>query len=115
MGELIAFNMLAGRVSQPIIRLAQLWTSFQQTGVSIQRLGDILNTRTEVNQGKGTVLPTLVGQIELEHHRAAMAAQPVAGKDGDVAHGLDHAISFDVGRCQAVVLRAGGCQRKNMG
>src|SRR5690606_26924870 len=44
-GELIAFNMLAGRVSQPIIRLAQLWTSFQQSGVSIQRLGDILNNR----------------------------------------------------------------------
>lgn len=65
-GELIAFNMLAGRVSQPIIRLAQLWTSFQQTGVSIQRLGDILNTRTEVNQVKGTVLPTLVGQIEFD-------------------------------------------------
>lgn len=65
-GELIAFNMLAGRVSQPIIRLAQLWTSFQQTGVSIQRLGDILNNRTEVNQGKGTVLPPLAGQIELD-------------------------------------------------
>ncbi|NIX92191.1 type I secretion system permease/ATPase [Pseudomonas fulva] len=65
-GELIAFNMLAGRVSQPIIRLAQLWTSFQQTGVSIQRLGDILNTRTETNLGKGMVLPTLVGQIELD-------------------------------------------------
>ena len=65
-GELIAFNMLAGRVSQPIIRLAQLWTSFQQTGVSIQRLGDILNNRTEVNQGKGTVLPALAGQIELD-------------------------------------------------
>lgn len=65
-GELIAFNMLAGRVSQPIIRLAQLWTSFQQTGVSVRRLGDILNTRTEVNQGQGTVLPALLGQIELD-------------------------------------------------
>jgi len=65
-GELIAFNMLAGRVSQPIIRLAQLWTSFQQTGVSIQRLGDILNNRTEINQAKGTVLPALAGQVELD-------------------------------------------------
>jgi subfamily B ATP-binding cassette protein HlyB/CyaB len=32
------------------MRLAQLWTDFQQTGISIQRLGDILNTRTEVSQ-----------------------------------------------------------------
>ncbi len=77
-GELIAFNMLAGRVSQPIIRLAQLWTSFQQTGVSIQRLGDILNTRTEVNQGKGTVLPALAGQIELD--RVCFRYRPDGGE-----------------------------------
>jgi subfamily B ATP-binding cassette protein HlyB/CyaB len=30
------------------MRLAQLWTDFQQTGISVQRLGDILNTRTEM-------------------------------------------------------------------
>jgi subfamily B ATP-binding cassette protein HlyB/CyaB len=48
LGQLIAFNMLAGRVAQPVMRLAQLWTDFQQTGISVQRLGDILNTRTEL-------------------------------------------------------------------
>lgn len=63
-GELIAFNMLAGRVSQPIMRLAQLWTSFQQTGISIQRLGDILNNRTEMN--RGNPLPALKGRIALD-------------------------------------------------
>lgn len=65
-GQLIAFNMLAGRVSQPIMRLAQLWSDFQQVGLSIQRLGDILNTRTEANHGNGSVLPTLAGQIQLD-------------------------------------------------
>ncbi len=35
-GQLIAFNMLAGRVGQPIMRLAQSWTNFQQTGVSME-------------------------------------------------------------------------------
>jgi ABC-type bacteriocin/lantibiotic exporter with double-glycine peptidase domain len=44
-GQLIAFNMLAGRVATPVMRLAQLWTDFQQTGISVQRLGDILNAR----------------------------------------------------------------------
>lgn len=63
-GELIAFNMLAGRVAQPIMRLAQLWTSFQQTGISIQRLGDILNNRTEVS--RGAQLPVLEGRVELD-------------------------------------------------
>ncbi|AOE85921.1 peptidase C39 [Pseudomonas sp. TCU-HL1] len=65
-GQLIAFNMLAGRVSQPIMRLAQLWTNFQQTGVSVQRLGDILNTRTELSQAARSALPPLKGRIEFD-------------------------------------------------
>lgn len=65
-GQLIAFNMLAGRVSQPIIRLAQLWTNFQQTGVSVQRLGDILNTRNELSQTARSALPPLKGNIEFD-------------------------------------------------
>jgi ABC-type multidrug transport system fused ATPase/permease subunit len=42
-GELIVFNMLAGRVAQPVLRLAQLWQDFHQARMSIARLGDILN------------------------------------------------------------------------
>ena len=57
--------MLAGQVSQPVMRLAQLWTDFQQTGVSIQRLGDILNSRAEVAGAKAG-LPPLAGRIVLE-------------------------------------------------
>jgi subfamily B ATP-binding cassette protein HlyB/CyaB len=47
------------------MRLAQLWTDFQQTGISIQRLGDILNTRTEIANSK-TALPPIRGQIQLD-------------------------------------------------
>ncbi|AWP78041.1 cyclolysin T1SS permease/ATPase CyaB [Bordetella bronchiseptica] len=64
-GELVAFNMLSGHVTQPVIRLAQLWNDFQQTGVSMQRLGDILNCRTEV-AGDKAQLPALRGSIELD-------------------------------------------------
>lgn len=64
-GQLIAFNMLAGQVAQPVMRLAQLWTDFQQTGISVQRLGDILNTRTEMT-GNKNCLPPLDGQISLD-------------------------------------------------
>ncbi len=46
-GQLIAFNMLAGRVSGPLLRLVQLWQEFQQAGISVQRLGDILNAPPE--------------------------------------------------------------------
>ncbi|MCY1520792.1 Leukotoxin export ATP-binding protein LtxB [compost metagenome] len=65
-GQLVAFNMLAGRVAQPIMRLAQLWTNFQQTGVSVQRLGDILNSRTELAQVTRSSLPSLRGQVEFD-------------------------------------------------
>lgn len=64
-GQLIAFNMLASQVAQPVMRLAQLWTDFQQTGISVQRLGDILNTRTEV-AGNKSALPPLAGRITLD-------------------------------------------------
>jgi ATP-binding cassette, subfamily B, bacterial HlyB/CyaB len=64
-GELVAFNMLSGQVSSPILRLAQLWNDFQQVGLSMRRLGDILNARTEI-AGQKTRLPRLQGAIELD-------------------------------------------------
>ena len=64
-GQLVAFNMLAGQVAQPVMRLAQLWTDFQQTGISVQRLGDVLNTRTEV-AAQRSALPRLSGRVTLE-------------------------------------------------
>jgi subfamily B ATP-binding cassette protein HlyB/CyaB len=66
-GELVAFNMLAARVSQPVLRLAQVWQDFHQTRLSIERLGDILNTPTEPSRqaGRGT-LPAIKGDIRFE-------------------------------------------------
>lgn len=46
-GALVAFNMIAGQVSQPILRLSQLWQDFQQVQVSVSRLADILNAPQE--------------------------------------------------------------------
>jgi subfamily B ATP-binding cassette protein HlyB/CyaB len=64
-GELIAFNMLSGRISSPILRLAQLWNDFQQVGISMQRLGDILNAKPEI-AGQKTRIPRLNGAIEFD-------------------------------------------------
>ena len=68
LGQLIAFNMLAGRVSGPILKLVQLWQEFQQAGISIQRLGDILNTPREpgFNPNRSR-LPSLQGAVSLDH------------------------------------------------
>jgi subfamily B ATP-binding cassette protein HlyB/CyaB len=67
-GELVAFNMLAGRVSQPVLRLAQVWQDFQQARLSVARLGDILNTTAEpiYNSSRSTI-PAITGSIKFEH------------------------------------------------
>jgi len=63
-GELIAFNMFSQHVAEPILRLASLWNDFQQVGISMQRLGDILNTPTESGSSQVS-LPRLEGKIAL--------------------------------------------------
>ncbi len=65
-GMFVAFTMFSNRVAQPIMRIAQMWTDFQQTGLSVRRLGDILNTRTEVPPQAVAQLPPLKGRITLD-------------------------------------------------
>jgi subfamily B ATP-binding cassette protein HlyB/CyaB len=66
-GELVAFNMLSARVAAPVLRIAQLWQDFQQTRVSVERLGDILNTPRELAQRSAASLPPMKGAIRFEH------------------------------------------------
>ena len=86
-GQFVAFNMFAQRVAQPIMRMAQLWTDFQQTGISMARLGDILNTRTEVPPSTAAQLPPLRGRVTLDNvtFRYRPEAAPVL-----------HGVSLDV-------------------
>ena len=86
-GQLIAFNMLASQVAQPVMRLANLWTDFQQTGISMQRLGDILNTHVEATGAKSS-LPPIQGKIEFD--QVAFRYRP----DGsEVLRGIDLVIA----------------------
>jgi subfamily B ATP-binding cassette protein HlyB/CyaB len=64
-GELIAFNMIANQVAQPILRLSQLFQDFQQVRISIDRVGDILNTPAEMVPQNLLSLPPIRGAIEL--------------------------------------------------
>jgi len=78
-GQFVAFKMFAQRVAQPIMRMAQLWTDFQQTGISMARLGDILDTRTEVPPSTAAQLPALEGRVTLDEltFRYRPGASPV--------------------------------------
>jgi len=66
-GELVAFNMLAGQVAGPVLRLAQLGQDFQQARIAVNRLGDILNNPMEPQSSASKAsLPEIRGRIQLE-------------------------------------------------
>ncbi|MFN3946421.1 MAG: type I secretion system permease/ATPase [Allosphingosinicella sp.] len=69
-GALVAFNMLAGRVAAPILRLSQLWQDFQQVRISVDRLGDVLNAPAEPEHNPNRAsLPPIRGRIEFDKVR----------------------------------------------
>lgn len=66
-GELVAFNMLAGRIAEPVLRLAGVWQQFQEARVGVARLGDILNTPTETQFSPSrSALPDIAGHITFD-------------------------------------------------
>ncbi|WP_353661659.1 type I secretion system permease/ATPase [Hydrogenimonas sp. SS33] len=66
-GQLIAFQMFANQFSGPVLRLVNLWNEFQQTLLSVDRLGDILNTPTEQKNDKAITLPRIEGNIRFDN------------------------------------------------
>ena len=66
-GELIAFQMIAGQLIAPIMRLINQWQDFQRVRVSMDRMADIMDEETEpaFNPSR-TTLPSLRGEIALE-------------------------------------------------
>jgi ATP-binding cassette subfamily B protein len=99
-GQLIAFQMLSGRVTGPLLRLVQLWQNLQQVLLSVDRIGDILNVAPEAEAGTGLVLPPVKGEINFEQvfFRYSPHTEPVL-----------KGISFDVkpGQFIGIVGRSG--------
>jgi subfamily B ATP-binding cassette protein HlyB/CyaB len=78
-GELVAFNMISSQLAAPVLRLAQLWQDFQQVRISIDRLGDILNTTPEPGAAGQASLPPIRGDIRMDNvtFRYRLDGQPV--------------------------------------
>ncbi|MCR5233045.1 MAG: ATP-binding cassette domain-containing protein, partial [Lachnospiraceae bacterium] len=95
-GQLVAFRMLAGRVSGPILRLVQLWQEYQQASLSVRRIGDIFNSPVEISDKKKTAkLPELEGHIRFESVRFRYRVD---------ASDVLHDISFDIGEGRTIGL-----------
>jgi ATP-binding cassette, subfamily B, bacterial HlyB/CyaB len=65
-GMLVAFQMFAGKLSQPVLRIVGLWTQFQQASLSVQRLGDVMNAPIEPYSLSPKRAQDGPGRIEIE-------------------------------------------------
>jgi subfamily B ATP-binding cassette protein HlyB/CyaB len=64
-GMLVAFQMFASRMSQPMLRLAGLWQEFQQANIAMKRLGDVMNAPTETYALIPSRSPEMKGHVEI--------------------------------------------------
>ncbi len=68
LGQLIAFQMLAGQANAPLMTLIGMWQQFQQSFLAMDRLSDVLNTRTEpVLAAVPAGLPAIAGAVAFEN------------------------------------------------
>lgn len=69
LGQLIAFRIIAGYVTNPLLRLIQLWQNFQETALSLERLSDILDTPQEIDQGNrnNIPMPAIQGAVKYDN------------------------------------------------
>ena len=68
LGQLIAFRIIAGYVTSPVLRLTQLWQNFQETALSLERIADILDTPMEADEiDRGNIpMPTIEGKVKFD-------------------------------------------------
>jgi HlyB family type I secretion system ABC transporter len=69
LGQLIAFRIISGYVTSPLLRLTQLWQNFQETALSLERIADILDTPMEADEiDRGNIpMPTIEGNVRFDN------------------------------------------------
>jgi HlyB family type I secretion system ABC transporter len=69
LGQLIAFRIISGYVTAPLLRLAQLWQNFQETALSLERLSDILDHPREAeDESRHQIsMPDIQGAVQFEN------------------------------------------------
>ncbi len=68
LGQLIAFRIIASYVTNPLLRLAQLWQNFQEIGLSLERLSDIIDTPQEAEDDRDNIpMPAIEGSVKYEN------------------------------------------------
>lgn len=65
-GALIAFQMLAGRVTSPLVRMVGLIHQYQEAALSVEKLGVVMNAKQEWGADRHGARPSLKGDIILD-------------------------------------------------
>jgi len=68
LGGLIAFRIISGYVTQPILRLAGTWQNFQEVSLAVERLGDVVNQPLETGEleDSNITMPPIQGKINFD-------------------------------------------------
>lgn len=84
LGQLIAFRIISGYVTQPLLRLSTMWQNFQEIRVSLERLADVVDTPEESGEADRTnvQLPPIKGAVRFEETSFAFGVgQPLVLKN----------------------------------
>lgn len=105
-GMLVAFQLFAGRLSQPVLRLVGLWQQFQQSKLAVERLGDLMNAPTE---------PYSLTPGRQSSGRGAIAIENIAFRYADDLPYLYQNLSLRIepGRCIAI-MGPSGCGKSTL-
>ena len=68
LGQLIAFRIISGYVTQPLLRLSSIWQSIQELKVSFERLADVVDTPEESDEAdkQKIPLPPIAGEVRFD-------------------------------------------------
>jgi len=68
LGQLIAFRIIGGYVTSPVMRLATLWQNFQETALSLERLADIVDNPEEGEADRNNIpMPAIRGRVKYDN------------------------------------------------
>ena len=94
-GMLVAFQMFAGRLAQPALRLAGLWQEFQQAAIAVQRLGDLMDAPAELYSMNPRRTRDSVGRIEIDNVSFRY-------RDGEAPVCENFSLTIEAGACVAL-------------
>jgi len=94
-GALVAFNMLAGRVSGPLVQLVTMVHEYQEVALSVKMLGEVMNQKPERDGRREGLVPEFAGKVEFENVSFRYGTEGAPALD-DVSFSIDPGTIFGI-------------------